>query len=203
MSVIRCACALLVTPYRLHIVASRLNVEFKVQCPSCSTTLKLRDESLLGKAIRCPKCRNAIRLPATLGSKGPIRGAAPAKSKPEKVVPWEDQYQDEDVWNSVSEDNRDEEEDTDAYAYQGNEFDDDLNDFSDRGEAATFTENPAAPTALPPRRSQKVVKPRPVDKPQQPSRPFPWKIVIAVVAVVCAIGLLVMLVQTEPSRAVP
>ena len=176
-------------------------MEFKVHCPSCSTTLKLRDESLLGKAIRCPRCRNAIRLPATLGSKGPIGGAAPEKSKPEKVVPWEDQYQDEDIWNSVSTDNRDEEEGADAY--QGNEFDDDLNDFSDRGEAESFTDNFAAPKALPPRRSQKVVKPRPVEKQQRPSRPFPWKIVIAVVAVVCAIGLLVMLLQTEPSRAVP
>lgn len=78
-------------------------MEFTVKCPSCSATLKLRDESLLGKAIRCPKCRNAIRLPATLGSKGPAPGAASEKSKPEKVVPWEDEYRDEDVWNSVSE----------------------------------------------------------------------------------------------------
>ena len=175
-------------------------MELKVHCPSCSTTLKLRDESLLGKAIRCPKCRNAIRLSASPGSNGPGSAAIPAKSKPEKNASWEDQYQDEDVWNSVSEGSH-EEENTDSY--QRNEFDDDLNDFTDRSDEESLIDNYAAPTALPRRRSQTVVKPRPVEKQQRPSRSFPWKIVIAAVAVVCVIGLLVMLMQTEPSRALP
>ena|GEM_PF-4325774 len=169
-------------------------MEFIVKCPSCSRALKLRDESLLGKAIRCPNCRNAIRIPATPGSKGPAPGAAAAKSKPEKIVSWDDEYQDQDVWNSVSAVSNPEEEDTDSHF--GNEFDDDLNDFSDRNDQEIFTDNYAAPTALPPRRSRKVAKSQPVQKQQRPGRPFPWGIVIIAFAGVCVLGLLVPVMLT-------
>lgn len=170
-------------------VVSSINVDFIVKCPSCNKALKLRDESLLGKAIRCPNCRKAIRIPANPGSTSPAPGAAAAKSNPEKTVPWDDEYEEEDVWNAMSAFKSTEEEDSDPD--HGNEFDDDLNDFSDRSDEETFTDNYAAPTALPPRRSRKVAKSHPVQKPQRPGRPFPAGIVIAAIAVVCVLGLLV------------
>jgi hypothetical protein len=38
---------------------------FSVPCPSCGKSLKLKDESYLGKKVRCPACQMSIMLPAT------------------------------------------------------------------------------------------------------------------------------------------
>ncbi|MGF1578727.1 MAG: hypothetical protein ACFCD0_05125 [Gemmataceae bacterium] len=50
----------------------------KIKCPSCEESVRLKDESLLGKKIRCPLCKYAFEVPASLN------GSGSAKTKAQK-----------------------------------------------------------------------------------------------------------------------
>ncbi|HEV3204459.1 MAG TPA: DUF1559 domain-containing protein [Gemmataceae bacterium] len=65
---------------------------FKQQCPNCEAIVPIRDEKLIGKRIKCPKCGEPFLLeepdgkvaPAktTKTARGAVNGAAAAKTKP-------------------------------------------------------------------------------------------------------------------------
>src|SRR5438067_640166 len=53
--------------------------EIRVKCPSCETVLKLSAPVVSGKAIKCPNCGAAVRVPVAAGKpSGP--GAVGARS---------------------------------------------------------------------------------------------------------------------------
>ncbi len=58
-------------------------VLFKIACPSCEAQVPVRDETLIGKKVECPKCkyRFVVEEPDDTGDDGI---AAPAKKKPAK-----------------------------------------------------------------------------------------------------------------------
>ncbi len=61
--------------------ASReIPMKIEVHCPSCQVTLRLPDESLRGKAIRCPKCGEAVRVPIVHESEKRSAGNASGKA---------------------------------------------------------------------------------------------------------------------------
>src|SRR5262245_11191736 len=35
-----------------------VHVAFKVQCPTCQAAVPIKDESLIGKKVECPKCKD-------------------------------------------------------------------------------------------------------------------------------------------------
>ena len=58
-------------------------VLFKIACPSCEAQVPVRDETLIGKKVECPKCkyRFVVEEPDGAGGGGV---ATPAKKKPAK-----------------------------------------------------------------------------------------------------------------------
>ena len=55
----------------------------RIQCSACDSTLKVPDE-LRGKTVRCPRCKEAVRIPASPPSKEPSRPTTQAPKDPRK-----------------------------------------------------------------------------------------------------------------------
>lgn len=54
---------------------------FAVDCPTCDKTLKIKNQSLIGKRIVCPGCENAFRIEADQ-----VNEVAPKKAKPKAAT---------------------------------------------------------------------------------------------------------------------
>ncbi len=58
-------------------------VLFKIACPSCEAQVPVRDETLIGKKVECPKCKYRFVVEEPDGA-GDAAVSAPAKKKPAK-----------------------------------------------------------------------------------------------------------------------
>ena len=68
------------------------NTSFKIQCPSCEAMVPIRDPSLIGRKIDCPKCKYRFVVEEPDGDESDnrstrataVKGAARSKGKPKK-----------------------------------------------------------------------------------------------------------------------
>ncbi len=61
--------------------------ELRVQCPACDARLKLSDPELVGKAIKCPKCKERFVVPVEEDDEPTVEDTFEAEERPEKVKP--------------------------------------------------------------------------------------------------------------------
>ena len=62
---------------------------FKQQCPSCEALVPVKDVSMVGKKIECPKCKDkfTVKSPETKKADSGIAPKPPAKTTPKKPAP--------------------------------------------------------------------------------------------------------------------
>jgi predicted Zn finger-like uncharacterized protein len=61
---------------------------FVCHCPHCQTALRLKDDGMVGKKVRCPRCSNVFQVPpaGTTAAPSPVRPAQ-AERPPAPVAP--------------------------------------------------------------------------------------------------------------------